>query len=191
MLKLRAVAITGRCRKTLVKQQLLRKDRTNVDQLFQKHFCLQVVLFNLREQIFQSAEFLYFTEVDAANYSVDMVFFRRARATIICIYTERYFYIMGVLLFQKSTCSHTFEWYRHYFRRPLAVIQYFQGYCVSFKQALAVIPFFKNIELIHKSSCGHPFNESPFSYYKRTIAATHSSKFTVFFQNRNYNKEIS
>ena len=56
--------------------------------------------------------------------------------------------IYGVFLFQRNACRHTFEWYHHYFRRPLAVIKYFQGYSVFFKQALAVISFFKGIELI-------------------------------------------
>ena len=60
------------------------------------------------------------------------------------------------------------------------MIWYFQRYCVSFKQALAVIPFFIGIELIRKSSCGHPFDDLPFFYYKRVISATHSFKFTVF-----------
>ena len=33
----------------------------------------------------------------------------------------------------------------------------FKGAVVSFKQALAVIPIFKGIELIRKSNCSHPF----------------------------------
>ena len=57
-----------------------------------------------------------------------------------------------------------------------------------FKQALVVIPFFIGIELIHKSSCSHPFDESPFSYYKRVISATHSFKFIVLLRNRNFSK---
>ena len=61
---------------------------------------------------------------------------------------------------------------------------------VSFKQALVAIPFFIGIELIHKSSCSHPFDELPFFYYKRVIAATHSFKFTVFSQDRNFSKGI-
>ena len=65
---------------------------------------------------------------------------------------------------------------------------YFQGYCVSFKQALAVIPIFEGTELIHKSSCSHPLNELYFSYYEREIAATYSFKFTVFLQKRKYSK---
>ena len=65
---------------------------------------------------------------------------------------------------------------------------YFQGYCVSFKQALAVIPIFKGTELIRKSSCSHPLNELYFSYYEREIAATYSFKFTVFLQKRKYSK---
>ena len=39
--------------------------------------------------------------------------------------------ILGGFLFQRSTCNHTLDWYHHYFRRLLKVIQYFQGYCVS------------------------------------------------------------
>ena len=70
------------------------------------------------------------------------------------------------------------------------MIRYFQRDYVSFRQALAVIPFFIGIELIHKSSCSHPFHELPFFYYKRVIAATHSFKFTVFLQNRNFSKGI-
>ena len=92
----------------------------------------------------------------------------------LCIYHEfnRYVYLRRYV-FQRSTCSHT-------------------RYCVSFlKQAPAVIiSFFKDIELIRKSSCSHPFDELPFFYYKRVIAATHSFKFTVFLKNKN-SKEIS
>ena len=78
-----------------------------------------------------------------------------------CVYTMSLINISvsGVLLFQRSTYSHTFEWYHHYFRRPFAVMYYFQGYCVSLKEALAVIPFSKGIELIRNSSCSHPFEE--------------------------------
>ena len=77
-------------------------------------------------------------------------------------------------LFQEATCSDSV----------------FSTVLCFFKQALAVIPFFIGIELIHKSSCSHPFDELPFFYYKRVIAATHSFKFTVFLQNRNFSKGI-
>ena len=70
------------------------------------------------------------------------------------------------------------------------MIYYFQVYCVSFKQALAIIPFFVGIKLIHKSSYSHPFDELPLFYYKRVIAATNSFNFTVLLQNRNFSKEI-
>ena len=45
------------------------------------------------------------------------------------------------------------------------------------------------IELIYKSRCSHPFDELPFFYYKRVIAATHSFRFTVFTE-QNCRKEI-
>ena len=57
---------------------------------------------------------------------------------------------------------------------------------VFFKQALAVIHWVNSI----KSSCSHPFDELPFSYYKRVIATTHSFTFTVFLQNWNFSKGI-
>ena len=50
--------------------------------------------------------------------------------------------------------------------------------------------FFIGVELIHKSSYSQPFHELPFFYYKRVITATHSFKFTVFLQNKNWSKEI-
>ena len=78
-------------------------------------------------------------------------------------------------LFQEVTCSDLV------FSRVLCF----------FEQALAVIPFFKGIELISNSSCSDPFDEWPIFYNKKTIAATHSFKFTVFLQNRNCSKEIS
>ena len=40
--------------------------------------------------------------------------------------------------------------------------------CVSFKQALSLIPFFIDIELIHKSSCNHSMNY-PFSIIKEKL----------------------
>ena len=54
-----------------------------------------------------------------------------------------------------------------------------------------MIPILKNIELICHSSFSHPFNKWPFFYYKRAATATHSFKFTVFFQDRRIcSKEI-
>ena len=55
-----------------------------------------------------------------------------------------------------------------------------------FKLAFAVIHWVNSI----KSSCSHPFDELPFSYYKRVIATTHSFTFTVFLQNWSFSKGI-
>ena len=63
-------------------------------------------------------------------------------------------------------------------------LQWFNGYCVFLKQALAVKVFFKGIELIRNSSCSYPFNVWPFFCYKNTIAATHFFKLTMVLQNR-------
>ena len=70
-------------------------------------------------------------------------------------------------IFQKSTCSHELRIYNVFDR------------------------YFKGIELIHNSGFSLPFDEWPFLYYKRTIAATHSFKFTVFLRNKSCRKEIS
>ena len=66
----------------------------------------------------------------------------------------------------------------------------FKGTMFLLYKHLQSSPFFIGIELIHKSSCSHPFDELPFFYYKRVIAATQSFKFTVFLQSRNCSKEI-
>ena len=72
------------------------------------------------------------------------------------------------------------------------MIQYFQGYSVFCKQAPAlIIPFFKGIESIRKSSYSYSFDELPFFYYKRVIEAVLSFKLIVFLQNKNCIKEIS
>ena len=70
------------------------------------------------------------------------------------------------------------------------MIQYFRKYYVSLEQTFTVMPFFIGIEFIRNSSCSHPFDEFSFFYYKRTIAARHYFKFTVFLQHRNCKKEI-
>ena len=100
-------------------------------------------------------------------------FLRRALATMNFMYQyvfDRYFYLRWIFV-SKEHLSGTII-------ILLAVIQYFQGCCVS------------NIELICKSSCSHPFGGLPFFDYKRVITATHSLKFTVFLQNRNCSNEI-
>ena len=75
-----------------------------------------------------------------------------------------------------------------FLRRALATINCIYKMYLTF--LLAAIPFLIGIELIHKSSCNHPFDDLLLFYCKRVIAATHSFKFTVFFQNRNCSKEI-
>ena len=83
--------------------------------------------------------------------------FKRALAT----------YIWMVLsFFQEVTCSDLV------FSRVLCFFE------------LAIIPVFKDTDLIRHSSCSHPFDEWSFFYYKRATAVTHSFKFTVFFRTR-------
>ena len=51
---------------------------------------------------------------------------------------------------------------------------------------------FSKILSYFASSCSYPFDEWPFFYHKRAVAATHSFKVVVFFQNRrSCSKEIS
>ena len=60
-----------------------------------------------------------------------------------------------MLLFPRSSCSHTFEWYRHYFRTLLTMIL---ATVFLLKQTLAVIPFFKANSQFHFS---HPYSDRP------------------------------
>ena len=91
-------------------------------------------------------------------------------------------HLSGTTIIQEATCSNLV----------------FSIVLCSFKQALSVIPFFIGIELIHKCCCSHPFDELPFFYCKRVIAATHSFKLTVFAEqelkqgdtNNNYNASL-
>ena len=113
-------------------------------------------------------------KIVAVNHILmDKLFLRRALATINFMYEnvfDRYFYLRWIFV-SKEHLSGTII-------ILLAVIQYFQGCCVS------------DIELICKSSYSHPFDGLPFFDFKRVITATHSFKFTVLLQNRNCSKEI-
>ena len=74
---------------------------------------------------FQSTVFLCFTKVVVANQSsVDKEFFKKSNCSHrLSIYNafDRYFYFRRIVL-SKNTCSHTFECYRHYFRRPPSMV---------------------------------------------------------------------
>ena len=151
--------------------------------VFQKYFFLVV---NCREHFSRA---LYFTKVVAVNHSsTDTLFFRRALETINCIYKMNLTVYLRRIFISKEHLQPCIWVAPSFFQE--ASCSDLVWYCVSFKQALAVIPFFIGIELIHKSSCSHLFDELPFFYYKRVIAATHSFKFTVFLRNRNFSKEI-
>ena len=73
---------------------------------------------------------------------------------------------------------------------------FFEGYCVSLKQALAVISFFKGIESIHHSSCRHQvhdtsgfrheYKDCSHSFFPRyrhltVVEAIHNDKCSVYF----------
>ena len=71
---------------------------------------------------------------------------------------------MVLLLYQEATCSNLV------FSRVLCF----------FETRTCSHPFFKGLELIHISSCSHPFNEWPLLYYKGAIKATHFSNLLCF-----------
>ena len=83
------------------------------------------------------------------------------------------FYLKGALAAINLSCTIIFQ-------EAICSDLVFSTVLCFFKQAFAIIPFLVGVELIHKSSCSHPFDELPFFYYKRVIAATHFLKFTVF-----------
>ena len=92
-------------------------------------FSLSFTMFNRREQFFQSGVFLYFTKVLVIHSSMDTVFFRKLLAAFNCAYAIYLtdISIQIVLLFERSTCSHTSDWSCRYFRRPPAIIPFFRG----------------------------------------------------------------
>ena len=77
-------------------------------------FTLYVTVFNSRKSFFQSIVFLHFTKVfhEIINHFAMGITF----ATMLCVYNVRstYITIWGLLLFQRSICSHPLQWYRHY-----------------------------------------------------------------------------
>ena len=151
-----------------------------------KHFFLVGYLW---EDFFRAQ---YFTKVVAANHSsTDTLFLRRALETINCIYemnlTDLFkaeFYFKGALTAIHLSCT----------------IIFFQETTWSDLVFSAVLCFFKT------STCTHPFSHRHWVnsqvqlqpsirwisifYYKRVITATHSFKFTVFLQNRNFSNRI-
>ena len=77
-------------------------------------FTLYVTVFNSRESFFQSTVFLHLTKVfhEIINHFATGI----ALADMLCVHNVRFtgISIWGLLLFQRSTCSHTFQWYLHY-----------------------------------------------------------------------------
>ena len=96
---------------------------------------------------------------------------------------EQIFLVYSVSLFHKSSCGHPFLnrygiFYKSTCSRELRICNVFDRYL-------------KSIELIRNSSCSLPFDEWSFFNNKKTIAATHSFKFTMLLQNRSCSKEMS
>ena len=103
----------------------------------------------------------------------------------LCWFSCGHLFFNGYGVFWKSTCSHELPLYNVFdryfclkriaiskdhlkfyiwvvvrlFQETFAVSSYFQGCCVSLKEALAVISFFEVIKLIFNSSFSHPFGE--------------------------------
>ena len=77
----------------------------------------------------------------------------------------------------------------YFFRRPLEVIWYFQRYCF-FKTSTCTHPFFHRHWVNSQVQLQSSIRWISIFYYKRVITATHSFKFTVFLQNRNFSNRI-
>ena len=123
--------------------------------VLEKHFFLVV---NRREYFFRAQ---YFRKVVAVNHSsIDTLFLRRALATINCIYKMNLTVYLRRIFISKEHLQPCIWVAPSFFQE--ASCSDLVWYCVSFKQALAVIPFFIGIKLIHRSSCSHLFDELPF-----------------------------
>ena len=98
--------------------------------------------------------------------------FRRAFAATqwVCTTYLTYISISDVLLLQTSAYSHTFCMIWSLFQQATYSYLVLQRYCVSLKQALAVNPSFKGLEL----SCSNPF-------FERLSLCQYSFKFTKSF----------
>ena len=62
------------------------------------------------------------------------------------------------------------------------MIQRFQGHCVSLKQALAVIPFFKDSKLIRLSVAAVHSTNGPFLIIKKELQPCSLSNLLCFFR---------
>ena len=124
---------------------------------------------------------------------MDMLFLRRALATINCIYIR---WIWQIFLFKAD----------FYFKVALAAI-HLSSTIIILGSHLQWSSIFKStVFFFLTNTCIHPVFQKYwvssqvqlqqyirwiiFFYYKRVIAATYSFKFTVFLQNRNCSKEI-
>ena len=104
---------------------------------------------------------------------------------------ELFFSEYCVSFFREITCGHSFLNEYGIFHDFLFFISIFHIYCFwvlpTMNYALCNVfdRYFEGIELIPpSSSCIHLFHEWSFFYYKRTIAGTHSFKFTVLCRTR-------
>ena len=162
-----------------------------------KHFLFTNYCFKLREYSFSEYSISLFHKLICGGpfLSGCCITFRRALVAMPCVYTMYLtdISITDVLLFQRSTFSHTFDGTDIISGDPFQWSSFLKGTVkqASLKQALAIIPFIKGTELIHHSNCSHSFDEWPVFYYKRAVATKHSFKFTISFQNRTCCKEIS
>ena len=90
-----------------------------------------------------------------------------------------------MLLFQRSTRSHIFEWHHHYFRRPLAVIRYFWGYYVSLNKNLQSALFSKVLsKFAIPFAVIHSINESLFFIIKMQLHPRILSRYSVFWRHQ-------
>ena len=125
-LKLLTAAIINKCTKILVKGQLIKKDCDSKYLLPRDIFSLQFTVFNRREVFFSEHSVSLFRKSSCGHPVINgyCIYFKRAFAAMNYVYTIYLtdISIYDVLLFQRSTCCHIFEWYRHFFRRPLALI---------------------------------------------------------------------
>ena len=87
-----------------------------------------------------------------------------------CNVFDRYFYLRRIVISKKHLQSYVSVLWLLLQDGTCSDLVFSRVLCF-FKQAFAVIPFLKGIELICHSSCRHSFNEWPFFYNKRAIAA--------------------
>ena len=96
--------------------------------------------------------------------------------------------ILGVLLLQRSTSSHIFEWYRYYLRDHLQWSSFLKGTAFLWNKQSSL--FWKILSLFAISVAAIRSMNGHFSIVKEQLLPRILSNLLCFYNKRNYSREI-